>query len=404
VRILHVIHRYPPAIGGSETWCAGLARWQARQGHEVTVVTHRVVEEDELWSRPTPPSAVAVGPDDVDQGVRVRRCAVEAPRPAVARALGRAGLGAWTGAASSELAGTALRLARRSDVVHAHTVPLVHGHLAWAAARAARRPFVLTPHFHVGDAGHEHTAVRWLLRHADRVVVMTPSEADALAARGVRTDRIVQATNAVEPAAIAPGARGRTRAALGIADDVPLVVFLGRKAETKGLDVLFHALPRLAHRPPPVLALAGPSTAWYRAQPRADGPVRVVDLPAIPAAAKDALLAAADLLVLPSRHEAFGIVFLEAWTAGVAVVGADIPAVRDAVGGAGDFFRPDDPADLARAIDAALADPAARARAVACGRERVHTQHTWDRVGRLVDDAYTTLGATAIRVAPDPRT
>jgi glycosyltransferase involved in cell wall biosynthesis len=182
------------------------------------------------------------------------------------------------------------------------------------------------------------------------------------------------------------------------------VVFLGRKAETKGLDALFQALPRLAHRPPPVLALAGPSTAWYRAQRHADGPVRVVDLPALPAAAKDALLAAADLLVLPSRHEAFGIVFLEAWAAGVAVVGADIPAVRDAVGDAGDLFRPDDPADLARAIDAALADPAARARAVACGRERVHTRHTWDRVGRLVDDAYAAVAGSAGRVALDPPT
>ena len=126
MRILHVIHRYAPAIGGSETWCAGLAHWQVAHGHTVTVLTHRAVEEAELWTRAPAPSCIALGTDDRIAGVRVHRVPVEHPTPIFTRLLGRFGLWAWTGALSSPLAGFAYALAREHDVVHAHTIPLAH--------------------------------------------------------------------------------------------------------------------------------------------------------------------------------------------------------------------------------------------------------------------------------------
>ena len=81
MRILHVIHRYPPAIGGGEFWCAGLARWQAAQGHRVRVATLRAVDDDELWGEAVwgpdlddvQPRAVAVGRHDLQDGVEVLR-------------------------------------------------------------------------------------------------------------------------------------------------------------------------------------------------------------------------------------------------------------------------------------------------------------------------------------------
>jgi len=391
VRILHVIHRYSPAIGGSESWCAGIARWQADQGHEVTVVTLRAVDEDELWNGAVPVGPTAVGATDIERGVRIVRCPVGRPGPALRTMLGRLDLWAWTGAASAELAATAIRLARTCDIVHAHTIPLVHAHMAWLAARLARRPLVLTPHFHAADPAHRHAAVRWLFRRADRIFVMTGAERTALAAHDVPATRLVEVTNAITPLAVDAAAREAARRALGIDPGVPLVCFLGRKAQTKGIDVLFDALPLIRHRPAPVLALAGPATAWYRTVTPPICDVRVIDLPALPEAANTTLLAAADLLVLPSRHEAFGIVFLEAWAAGTTVLGTDVPAVREAIGDAGTTFRADDPADLAARIDAALADPEERARQVIRGRRRIEAAHTWNRVGPLVEAAYRSV-------------
>ncbi len=392
MRILHVIHRFPPAIGGSESWCAGVARWQAKHGHEVTVHTLRAVEEDQLWNRAYGPGPVAVGGADSQGGVCVRRCAVETPGTAVQKLLHWRGLWPWTGALSAEFCGLLVRLAAANDVIHAHTVPLAHNYLAWLAARLARRPFVLTPHFHVGHPDHEGRAVRWLLRRADRVLVDTESERAALSARGVARGRLVVVANAIDlaPWEEVPG-RESVRAALGVSHGAPLLSFVGRKAATKGIDVLFAALSLLRHRPAPVLALAGPSTSWYRSLHPPSGAIRVIDLPVLPERAKTDLLAASDLFVLPSRHEAFGIVFLEAWAAGAPVLGADVPAVREVIGEAGTTFRPNDPVDLAAKIDAALADPAEARRQVARGRQRIAGAHTWDHVGPTVEAVYEDL-------------
>jgi len=407
VNILHVVPRYPPAIGGAETWCAGVARWQASHGHAVRVLALRAVTDDELWGdhwsgAPRLPGPVAVGPEDVQDGVSVRRCAFSPTSYAVARLLARLGLETLAWGQSAELCGRVLREARRAAAVHAHWAPGLHALAAWIAARAARRPFVLTPHFHAGDRRHEQGAVRWLLRHSDRVVAVTGTETEILQARGVRGDRIVRASNAIDPAVLAPSsaARDAVRTALAVPRGAPLVCYLGRKSSAKSLDLLLRALPVVKHQPPPILALAGPSTEWFqRVLREAPCPERIRDLPALSESAKSALLAASDLLVQPSRHEAFGIVFLEAWAVGTPVLGADIPAVREVIGDAGTLFRAEDAGHLARSIDEVLADPEHARRLVERGRQRIRALHTWDQVGPAVMAAYPRMQAGDL--APD---
>jgi glycosyltransferase involved in cell wall biosynthesis len=397
VKVLHVIPRYPPAIGGAEQWCQGVARWQARHGDDVEVLTLRAVQEDEVWGDGAgAPTSLAVGPDDDDGGVRVHRCALAAPAgPALTSLLGRSGLLALARAHSPELYGRLYAAARRADVVHAHCLPGPHVYAAWLAARAARRPLALTPHFHAGDAWFEHRLVRSLLRRMDVVFADSRAEAESLAARGVAPERVVVTMTAIDPppSLDGDGARRSVREALGVAAGAPLLVFLGRKSGSKSIDVLFDAMDRLRHRPHPVLAVAGPTTGWYRSllaeRPRA----QVREVPVLSPAAKAALLAAADVLVLPSAREAFGIVFLEAWAAGLPVIGADIPAVREVVGEGGLLFSPGDADALAACIDEIVGDPA-RARALAAnGRARLSREHTWEHLGALVSASYA-------RVAP----
>src|SRR5262249_45060871 len=146
----------------------------------------------------------------------------------------------------------------------------------------------------------------------------------------------------------------------------------------------------------------GPTTAWYRQLPRPEqGIARVFDLPMLSERAKADLLGASDLLVLPSRGEAFGIVFLEAWAVGIPVIGAAIPAVLEALGDAGAPFRPGAPLAPAAAIDDVLANPAAARERTARGRRRIMESHTWERVGRAVASAYERVliarGARAAR-------
>jgi glycosyltransferase involved in cell wall biosynthesis len=401
VRVLHVIHRYPPAIGGGELWCAGLARWQAARGHDVRVLTLRAVGDDELWGEhlwgddlaatlPRAAGSVAVGDHDRQDGVEVIRCPAGGPLYAVARVLSRAGLEALSWGHGAVFHGRLLAEARRADIVHAYWLGGPHALAAWGAARIARRPYVLTPFFHEGFASHEARAATGLLRRADRLIVLTEAEGTALLRRGVAADRIVQAANAVAPSPSDRAARDRVRGALGVPADAPLLCYVGRKAPNKGLDVLLHALALVRHRPRPWLALAGPATAWYRQLLAATDTAHVIDLAPVSEARKTALLAAADLLVLPSRLESFGTVFLEAWAAGTAVVGADIAAVREVLGDAGRVFRPDDAEDLAAQVDALLADDAARTALTARGSARA-AAHTWEQLSGAVMRAYTAV-------------
>jgi glycosyltransferase involved in cell wall biosynthesis len=140
-----------------------------------------------------------------------------------------------------------------------------------------------------------------------------------------------------------------------------------------------------------VLVLVGPPSDWYQEARRSwdRGRMRLIELPAIPDEAKRAVLAASDVVVQPSVREAFGIVFLEAWASGVAVIGAAHGAVPDVVGDAGLVFMPGSSTDLSAKLRWLLTHPD-EARAMARrGRERVAREHTWGRVGAAVERAYT---------------
>ena len=75
MKILHIIQRYPPSIGGSEQWCQGIARYSAKNGHDVTVLTLKVYLEDEYWHEPPVDNCrLRFGKIEYDKGVKVIRC------------------------------------------------------------------------------------------------------------------------------------------------------------------------------------------------------------------------------------------------------------------------------------------------------------------------------------------
>jgi glycosyltransferase involved in cell wall biosynthesis len=86
------------------------------------------------------------------------------------------------------------------------------------------------------------------------------------------------------------------------------------------------------------------------------------------------LLAAADVLIMPSRHEGLSFAVLEAMAAGTACVVSDGPGNPEAVGDAGLVFPAGDEAAARAALTRLAEDPALRARLGAAARERAATQ------------------------------
>ena len=226
---------------------------------------------------------------------------------------------------------------------------------------------------------------RRIVRRADRVVCTSDAVLEHFAAlEPAARNKMARIHNGVDVAAIraAAGAADRAaiRASLGVAPGATMLLAVGRLVEQKGHDVLLAAL---ATRPLAeatlVLVGRGELETSLRASAAAM-PGRVVfagvrtDVPA--------LMAAADLFVMPSRWEGFGLVAAEAMTAGRAVVASRVSALPEVVehGVTGLLVPPDDPDALAAAIASLLADPAKRDAFGAAGRDRVERLFTLDRM------------------------
>jgi glycosyltransferase involved in cell wall biosynthesis len=151
------------------------------------------------------------------------------------------------------------------------------------------------------------------------------------------------------------------RAGLATPEDAPLILALGRLHPVKGFDVLLHALAQV---PGAYLWLAGEgeerrALGRLAAALGLDARVRFLGWTDDSAA----LLAAADILVCPSRHEPLGNVVLEAWAHRVPVVATAAPGPRQLIrdGETGLLVPVDDAAALARAVGGLIAAPERRA-------------------------------------------
>ena len=411
MRILQVIQRYPPALGGSETWCADLSRELAAGGDRVKVLTLDILEEEEFWREPPVEACTTrLGKLDWDGPVLVRRFARSLPVFSLYHLFFKAVLD-WIakvyfyGPHSIEMYGRLLAEARRADVVHLHTVPYPHNFVGYLAARLARKRVVITPYFHRGHPHYERRSHYWLLRHADAVIALTAHERDHLAAGRVPASRIaVTGTGLRTDDYVAQDLRGfraRLLHGLDLTERTKLVLFLGRKTEYKGLDLLIEAIRRLRVRHEVALLMAGPSLPWFDrlyASLSDEDRARIVDLGIVPHQDKVNLLHLASVLVLPSAFESFGIVFLEAWACGTPVIGSDAGAIPGVVDRGGLLFRAGDAADLAEKIDEVLADDHRAAALADRGRDQLLSRYRWPAIADVVRRAYRRPARRRLRV------
>lgn len=291
------------------------------------------------------------------------------------------------------------RLARwQPDVVHAHGVRA--GALAAAAIvllpRRARPPLAVTVH-NAPPPGRAAAAVHAALELAcaRRAGLIWGASADLTArlrARGAASaEQLDVPAGPPEPASAAAAAA--VRAEFG-AQHRPLVVAAGRLAAQKGFDVLIGAAARWRDRDPqPVTVIAGDGPDARQLAglaARAGGDVR------LPGHRGDiaALLAAADVVVVPSRWEARAFIVQEAMAAGRPVVATLAGGTAGLTGEDGALLVPrEDPAALAAAVTAVLDDPALAARLGEGAKARASAFPTeGETLGRILG-AYAGLAA-----------
>ncbi|HLD82567.1 MAG TPA: glycosyltransferase family 4 protein, partial [Candidatus Omnitrophota bacterium] len=346
MKILHIIQRYPPAIGGSETWCQGLCRYLAREGHEVKVLTLDVYNEDEFWSDPPRENcAFKFGRLEYDGRVKIIRCKRTKANALFFyffRAMERLFKIYLYGPHSIEMFLRMPREIKGADIVHLHTAPYPHNLIGFFIARLLGKRVVMTPHFHIGHPQFETWGVLSLLKNCDAVFAVTDYERGRLISKGIDKDKIFVAYNAIDSAEFKPvdleGFKKRVFQEYSIKEDNRIIIFIGRKIEYKGVDVLIEAVRQLKKDIPVKLFLVGPDFSWfdryYSGLPD-DDKKDIVNFGNVGHQEKVNLLYLSGLLALPSKFEAFGIVFLEAWACGLPVIGSSGPAVSEVIGDSG---------------------------------------------------------------------
>ena len=220
---------------------------------------------------------------------------------------------------------------------------------------------------------------------ASRVVVCTSqAEREELRALlpGRLAGRLAVVPNGIPPVAPDPAARAAARAALGLRAEDVAGLYLGELSARK--DPLVAVRAARAAGPPFVLLVAGDGPLAPEVRALAGPSVRVLghrdDAPA--------LLAAADVFVLPSRREGLSFAVLEAMGHGLAMVVADGPGNPEAVGDAGRVLPAGDEAAFAGALAELARDAGLRARLGAAARARVEERFTADGLRAGVRAAY----------------
>ena len=389
MRVLVLSWEYPPLIeGGLARHVRKLCENLAAQGLDVHVLTRgldaSLLEEEEM------------------AGVRVHRVC-EPSRP---RELDR--FVTWVEHMNADMLAAGVDLGDRYafDVVHAHDW-LVAG----AGDHLARRfscPLVATIHAteygrHQGHVtshpqSHIHSVEHLMANRADRLITCSAYMREHVAdIYGLEEARVSVVPNGIDPTELTPVADLDSLRASFAAPGERLVLLVGRLVYEKGFQLALEALPGLIARLGDVrflVAGSGTHEAELRAQATALGlDAHGTFLGWIGDDVLHSLYRIADLTVVPSIYEPFGLVALEAMASGCPCLVSDTGGLREVVprDDVGLRFRSRDADSLGAMAERLLTDEALRARLVAEASEHV-LRFDWADIARRVADIYAESG------------
>ncbi|HTA33737.1 MAG TPA: glycosyltransferase family 4 protein [Solirubrobacteraceae bacterium] len=401
-RALILSWEYPPVIeGGLARHVRKLAEALVRQGVAVDVLTRGVPREPEL-------ERARVGDGG---GVSVHRV----PEPGWPRDLDR--FVAWVEQMNRDM------LAAGEALAQEHSYELVHGH-DWLVGQAAtaladrlRVPYVTTIHAtehgrHQGwvekpPQSHIHSLERRMARRADRVIVcsyyMRGHVADIF---DIDERRVAVIPNGVDPSELQPTGDLRALRNEFAAPHEKLVLLVGRLVYEKGFQLALDALPGVIEQVGNVrflVAGSGTHEAELKAQAQRLGlSEHGTFLGWIGDDVLHSLYRIADLCVVPSIYEPFGLVALEAMASGCPCIVADTGGLREVVPlgeHVGLRFNGGDAEHLGVMIERLLVDEGLRDRLVTQASEHV-LRFDWDDIAERTRAIYDGLRQLAPRQEP----
>lgn len=389
MNILQTCIRFPPAPGGAETHVLEVSKLLKARNYDVTVFTSDLYKEVPFTRKTDWEPTV--------ENIPVKRFkAYSMPGelhyifiPSLAKAI----------------------LKVKTDLIHAHSYGYFQVNVSGLNKRLRDTPFVLTPHFHPpwsmwgGDRRkqlrkiYDKIFAPTVLNSVDRIIGVSHHEMELLQEIiKIDPDKIRYIPNGIDFSRFEPIPKpDKFLNKYKIHDNI--VLYVGRLASNKGLEVLISAVPKvLSEHPKTKFVFVGEDEGMLELLTDQAKKLGISRNILFTGHIKDEELflsafAACDVFVLPSEYEAFGIVLLEAMACKKPVIGSRVGGVPEAIGdeGAGVIVEYNDSKALAEEINKLLADQKLRKKMGDIGRTRVKKNFTWDSVVNQIEKVYSEL-------------
>ena len=380
MKILQGCVRYPPAPGGAETVVKAYSEGLRDIGHDVEVVTTDLYTETPFVKKKMP---------FVVNGINVTRHK------------------AYTvsGEAHYVLAPGMVQsfLSKNADVIHTHSYGYFQNHAGWIRERFQSTPWVITPHFHPSWSmwgGSKRKTLREFydtvigkgtLEAADLITCVSKHERDMLVSEiGLKEDNIKIIYNGINWSDWSSVPKKEVFRKQYPKVSEKFVLFAGRLATNKGLSDLISAMQLIDKKSVDLVITGADMGLGKKLEKEAsDKGVTMHRLGHIDDETYRSVLSAAEMLVLPSEYEAFGIVLLEAAAAKTAVIGTNVGGIPEAMspGNNGLIVEYNDVNNLAKSIAILLEDEKMSREMGKSGREWAK-KFSWESIVKEIEHEY----------------
>ena len=383
MKILQGCVRYPPAPGGAETVVKAYSEGLRDLGHDVEVITTDLYTETPFVKKEMPSEV---------NGINVTRHK------------------AYTvsGEAHYVLAPGMVQsfLSKKADIIHTHSYGYFQNHAGWIRERFQSTPWVITPHFHPSWSmwgGAKRKTLREFydtvigkgtMESADLITCVSKHERDMLVSEiGISEDNIKIIYNGINwnDWQILPDKNIFRKQYPDISDK--FVLFAGRLATNKGLSDLISAMDLVNQKSVDLVITGADMGLGKQLEKEAlEKGVRMHRLGHIDDETYRSVLAAAEMLVLPSEYEAFGIVLLEAAAAETAVIGTNVGGIPEAMspGNNGLIVEYNDVDNLSKSI-ATLLDDAKLCKEMGKAGRVWAKNFSWDSILKELEQEYCSI-------------
>ncbi len=396
MRILQVVQRFPPAVGGGEQVVYQISKELVKRGHEVTVATSNWLLDNDI-------------PGFSQSGVNIRTPRHPFPSQETNNGIEisrfKPYFRFWTYTANPSLVRFLQRNIGSFDVVHAHYYMFMESALSAFFARAESTPFVITIHrsssildvypriYRIGKKLYDATIGSLILSAASKIIVLVPQIRNEFLELGAPEGSLTVVPNGIDFERFA-SSRARTDKE-NLNSSERIVLFVGRLEKQKGPQHIIRAIPEICEYFPDTRFIFVGEDWGYRATlgnlcERLGVGEKCTFTGRISDYQLSRMYENADVFVLPAIGEGFGLVALESLYCGTPVILADsdsLSFILQEFGGYPLDMDSNIPEQIANHVMELFSNGSDR-KSLLAARNKIESKYSWGPIARELERIY----------------